>query len=165
MLIYLIGYMGCGKTTAGKKLAIKLGFNFIDLDEEIENRHNKSISQLFEDEGQDTFRLIEKKELHKTFNLKNTIVSAGGGAPCFFDNLEQMNKYGTTVYIQLTPQTLLERLREAKNKRPLIAHKSDTELFIFIETGLKEREPFYCKANHTVNGIGLTPNHIEELLF
>jgi shikimate kinase len=165
MLIYLIGYMGCGKTTAGIKLALKLGFNFIDLDEEIENKQNKSISQLFEDEGQDAFRLIEKAELHKTFTLNNTIVSTGGGAPCFFDNMEQMNKHGKTVYIQLSPTNLIERLRSEKDKRPLIANKTDDELLSFIENGLIEREPFYCKASHTIAGIGLTPALIENLFF
>jgi shikimate kinase len=97
--------MGCGKTTAGKRLALKLGYEFVDLDHVIEAVEQRTIAEIFEQEGQNAFRLIEQRELHNTFNLKNTIVSTGGGAPCFFDNIEQMNKHGNTVYIQLTPKT------------------------------------------------------------
>lgn len=162
MLIYLIGYMGCGKTTAGKKLASKLGYSFIDLDELIESNQNKSIANIFEDEGQEIFRKIEREALHTTFNLTNSVISTGGGAPCFFDNIEQMNSHGKTVYIQLSPKALVSRLSSAKNERPLIKGKSDDELLDFIEKALLEREPFYIKAQYRVKGLGLSADSIIE---
>ena len=160
MLIYLIGYMGCGKTTAGKKLASKLGYDFIDLDEVIESNNHKSIAEIFEDEGQESFRKIEQEALHNTFKLTNSVISTGGGAPCFFDNIEQMNSHGTTVYIHLTPKALVSRLSSAKNERPLIKGKSDNELLVFIETALTERESFYKKAQYKVEGLGLSADRI-----
>lgn len=152
--------MGCGKTTAGKKLASKLSYDFIDLDEVIESTQQKTISDIFENEGQETFRKIEQNALHSTFKLTNAVISTGGGAPCFFDNIEQMNKYGKTVYIQLTPKALVSRLSSAKNERPLIKDKTDSELLEFIETAIAEREPFYKKAQFKVEGLGLSANKI-----
>jgi len=160
MLIYLIGYMGCGKTTIGKKLATQLNYSFLDLDDVIEQNQKKSIAEIFEKDGQNTFREIEKNNLHNTFNLKNTIISTGGGAPCFFDNMEQMNRYGTTIYIKLSPKALTKRLSNLRSSRPLIKEKTDEELFNFIEKMLSERELFYNKSLIKVNGIGLHTNRI-----
>jgi shikimate kinase len=156
--------MGCGKTTAGKRLALKLGYEFVDLDHVIEAVEQRTIAEIFEQEGQNAFRLIEQRELHNTFNLKNTIVSTGGGAPCFFDNIEQMNKHGKTVYIQLTPKTLVDRLKSAKDERPLIKGKTNEELFAFIQNALVDREPFYTKAHYIINGIDISAEIIINTL-
>jgi shikimate kinase len=152
--------MGCGKTTAAKKTASKLNYKFIDLDSLIEDVYNMPIAEIFSKKGENTFRKIEKEILHKTFNLSNTVISTGGGAPCFFDNMEQMNNNGITIYIKLSPKTLFDRLKNAKTERPLIKNLSDKELFDFIERAIAEREPFYNKAQITVNGINLTPEII-----
>jgi len=164
MLIYLIGYMGSGKTTAGKKLASRLGYNFIDLDDAIEKEQNLTISEIFKNNGQAEFRIIEKEALKKTFGYTNTIVSTGGGTPCFFNNMDEMNKHGKTIYIELTPKALVSRLIGAKNKRPLISGKSGTELLVFIKEELALREPFYNKSHIKVSGLGLIPKTIEELV-
>jgi shikimate kinase len=152
--------MGCGKTTAGKRLAEKLGYQFVDLDNVIEEVEKRTISQIFEQDGQDAFRLIEQREVHHTFNLSNSVISTGGGAPCFFDNMEQMNKHGKSVYIQLSPKTLTNRLISQKDDRPIIADKTNKELLAFIESALNDRELFYTKATAIVNGIGLNAERI-----
>ncbi|OQY05321.1 MAG: hypothetical protein B6I20_01495 [Bacteroidetes bacterium 4572_117] len=87
MLIYLIGFMGSGKTTVGKKLARKLSYNFIDLDAQIELEIGTNITDYFEQFGEEKFRLIEHQVLHNTYKLENTVVSTGGGAPCYFNNI------------------------------------------------------------------------------
>jgi len=152
--------MGCGKTTAGKRLANKLGWPFIDLDDRIEEQTGKTIAELFEKDGETIFRELEKKALHSTFELKHAVISTGGGAPCFFDNMEQMNRNGNTIYIELPPKVLVDRLRGAKNQRPLIKGKTDEELLVFITEALEKRSPYYKKAKTTVDGVGLTAESI-----
>jgi len=152
--------MGCGKTTAGKRLANKLGWPFIDLDDRIEEQSGKTIAELFEKDGETIFRELEKKALHSTFDLKHAVISTGGGAPCFFDNMEQMNCNGNTVYIELPPKVLADRLRGAKNQRPLIKGKTDEELLNFITDALEKRSPYYKKAKTTVDGVSLTAESI-----
>ena len=91
MLIYLIGYMGAGKTTYGKRLARDINYNFIDLDQKIEAEQGKTISEIFAEKGEDGFRQIEREAMIQTFGLENTIVATGGGTPCFFDNMQLLN--------------------------------------------------------------------------
>lgn len=156
--------MGCGKTTAGKRLAEKLGYDFIDLDSVIEEVEKCTISKIFETDGQDAFRKIEQRELHNSFKLKNSVISTGGGAPCFFDNMEQINQHGKSVYIKVNPKVLAERLKKAKDERPIIADKTDEELLAFIQGALNDREPFYTKATAIVNGVGLNADRIIKKL-
>lgn len=144
--IILIGYMGAGKTTLGKILARELNLEFIDLDCYIENRFHQSVSQLFATRGEEGFRKIERNMLCEVAEFENVIISAGGGTPCFFDNIEYMNKQGLTIYLKATPETLRTHLRMGKQKRPLIAEKNDTELEAFIRESLDKREPFYSQA-------------------
>lgn len=164
MLIFLIGYMGSGKTTAGKKLAQALGYEFVDVDDLIELKEGKTIAQLFDAEGEDCFREIEKQVLQATFNKNNAVISTGGGAPCFFDNMEQMNKHGKTIYIELEPRVLAERLKNEKNERPLIKNKTDEKLLSFIEATLAKRNPYYKKAQKIVEGANLTVDDLLTIL-
>ncbi len=147
MRIFLIGYMGVGKTTAGKELAKSLNLEFIDLDHFIQNRYNKAISQIFEEEGETKFREIESKVLEEITSFEDVVVSTGGGAPCFFHNMEIMNKAGLTIYLKADPHLLAERLATCKEKRPLIKDKNDEELHQFVSKSLEVREPFYAKAH------------------
>jgi shikimate kinase len=149
--IFLIGYMGAGKSTLGKKLAKRLEMNFIDLDSYIEQRFFKTISQLFEEKGESGFREIEKSALAEVAEFENAIIATGGGTPCFFDNIELMNKKGLTVYLHWLPEKLLQNLTKGKTKRPLIKDKTDKELLRFIKENLLKREPFYCQAKLTIN--------------
>jgi len=144
--IILIGYMGAGKTTLGKILARSLNLGFIDLDWYIENRFHQSVSQLFATRGEEGFRKIEQNMLHEVAEFEDVVISAGGGTPCFFDNMEYMNQQGVTVYLKATPETLRTHLRMGKQKRPLIAQKNDEELDAFIRESLDKRESYYNQA-------------------
>ena len=150
--IFLIGYMGSGKTTVGKLLATKLGYSFVDMDAHIEEQQFKSVSKIFGESGEDEFRLLEQKCLHEVAQFDDVIISTGGGAPCFFDNMDYMNAHGTTFYLRFTAAELANRLATQAAKRPLIATKKGDELRQFIAEGLEKREPFYTQANYSVAG-------------
>ncbi|EGJ99567.1 shikimate kinase [Dysgonomonas gadei] len=144
--IFLIGYMGAGKTTAGKELAKVLELEFIDLDHFIQARYQKTVSQLFQDVGEGEFRKIESSVLKEVGEFENVVISTGGGTPCFFDNMEYMNKAGTTVYLNAAPEALAARLNTCKEKRPLIKDKNEEELFAFVVESLEKRNPYYTQA-------------------
>jgi len=164
MKIYLIGYMGSGKTTVGKKLARSLNYEFIDLDNQIEAVLGTTISDFFQEQGEDAFRNIEREELHKTFQTENTVISLGGGTPCFFDNLEQINKHGKSVYLKLSATSLASRLQNAKTPRPLIKNLTDGELFEFVQQQLGERERFYNRTHLLIKGENLKIQELINLL-
>lgn len=147
--IFLVGYMGAGKTTLGRALAKELGIQFIDLDSHIEERLCKSVSQIFADKGEEGFREIERRMLHEVGEFEDVVISTGGGTPCFFDNIDYMNAQGTTVYLQVPEERLHERLKIAKSKRPLLKDKNDDEIMQFIKEQLARRDAFYQKAAHT----------------
>lgn len=150
--IYLIGYMGAGKTTLGKAFARNLGLSFIDLDWYIEERYHKTVQQLFAERSEEGFRELEKRMLHEVSEFEDVVISTGGGTPCFFDNMEYMNRYGETVFLRVDPKVLFRRLRIAKQQRPLLMHKSDEELIDFINKALENRMPYYTKAKHIFCG-------------
>ena len=145
--IFLVGYMGAGKTTLGHALAKELGIQFIDLDNYIESRMRKSIAQIFAEKGEEEFRNIERRMLHEAGEFENVVISTGGGTPCFFDNIEYMNNQGTTVFLDVPVERLFIRLSIARKKRPLIMNKSDEELRLFIAEQLEKRLPHYSKAS------------------
>jgi shikimate kinase len=89
--------------------------------------------------------------LHEVMGMENVIVSVGGGTPCFFDNMEQMNASGRTIYIQCEVDTLVERIMRSQNKRPIVANKTKEELTEFVAKHLTEREKFYNKAQSIWN--------------
>lgn len=146
--IFLIGYMGAGKTTLGKAFAREVGLNYIDLDWYIEERFHKTVRQLFTECGEEGFRELERKMLHEVAEFEDVVISAGGGTPCFYDNMEYMNRCGDTVFLEVDPAVLFRRLRVAKQQRPLLASKSDEELMNFICEALQKRHPFYAKAKY-----------------
>lgn len=145
--IFLIGYMGAGKTTVGKVLAKRLGLTFIDLDHYIERRYHRTIGQLFAEKGEEAFRDIEKRMLREVAMFEDVLVSTGGGAPCFFDNMDFMNEAGTTIYLQVSVEELAKRLEVGKSSRPVLGGRSGDELRGFIASNLEKRKPFYTKAS------------------
>lgn len=146
--IFLIGYMGAGKTTLGKAFARATGLSFVDLDWYIEERMHQSVRELFTERGEAGFRELERKMLHEAGEFENVVVSAGGGTPCFFDNLDYMNRAGETVFLDASIEVLFRRLKVAKRQRPLLAEKTDDELRRFIIEALAQRRPFYEQAKH-----------------
>ncbi|MCE2616889.1 MAG: shikimate kinase [Phocaeicola sp.] len=144
--IFLIGYMGAGKTTLGKAFSKIKGLEFIDLDWYIESRFHKTIPQLFSERGEDGFRELEKRMLHEVADFEDVVISTGGGTPCHFDNMDYMNKQGETVLLEAKPEVLFNRLKISKNQRPLLAHKSDEDLMNAIKEGMTSRAVFYSKA-------------------
>lgn len=149
--IILIGYMGAGKTTVGKALARELGLPFYDLDWYIEERFRRTIPQIFAEKGEEGFRRIEQHVLHEVAEFEDLIISSGGGTPCFFDNMEYMNRQAMTVYLKATPETLFQHLKMGKTERPLLKGKTDEELIDFIRSSLATREPFYSRARYTLD--------------
>ena len=157
--IFLIGYMGAGKTTLGKAFARAMGLAFVDLDWYIEERYHKTVSQIFAERGEDGFRELEKRMLHEASDFENVVISVGGGTPCFFDNMDYMNQVGETVFLDVDSQVLFRRLKVAKQQRPLLANKTDEELMTFIQEALEKRLPHYTKAKHVFNGELLENRH------
>lgn len=150
MLVYLIGFMGSGKSYSGKKLAEDLGWDFIDLDDAIVQLAQKSISQIFKEGGEERFRQFEKNALHALATNQNCIVATGGGCPCFFDNMAYMNSTGLTIYLHADPLLLSERLLPGKAHRPLIKNIADTDLPDFIACKLALRKQYYEQADHQI---------------
>lgn len=145
--IYLIGFMGVGKSTIGKKLAYKLNFNFVDIDELFENKYKVSIHTFFEKYGEKLFRELENKLLHDTFIYDNTVISTGGGTPCYFNAINDINNHGTSIYLKMSAEALVNRLENAIRPRPLIKSRSRDEIKNDVENLLTKREQFYNKAN------------------
>ncbi len=150
--------MGCGKSTLGKKLAAKLGYDFIDLDHVLENEVGSNIGEFFAANGEDAFRKLESKLLKEHNYPANCIVATGGGAPCYFDNMDWMNENGITMYVELPPVALARRLEKGKEKRPLIKDMDHEQLIDFIESKLAERDLFYKRAFLSIDGINVTPD-------
>ncbi len=146
MRIYLVGYMGCGKSTLGLNLAKSLGLTFIDLDKFIEERNCKTVPQLFEELGEPGFRKKERQALEEVSQFSDVVIATGGGAPCFFDNMELMNTTGITLFMDIDPAILAERLLKSKTDRPLIKGKNREQLVGFLKESLQKRTPFYSKA-------------------
>lgn len=149
--IFLTGYMGAGKTTLGKAFAHQMNIPFIDLDWYIEERFHKTVGELFAERGETGFRELERNVLHEVAEFENVIISTGGGAPCFFDNMEFMNRMGKTVFLNVHPDVLFRRLRVAKQQRPILQGKQDDELKAFIVQALEKRAPFYRQAQYVFN--------------
>ena len=150
--VYIIGFMGSGKSTTGMKLASLLGWSFIDLDRKIEEHTGLSIPEIFSHHGEAWFREKESETLRSLRSLKNGVISTGGGTPCFGSNMDYMLETGLTIYLKLTPGQLKSRLSGSSGQRPLIKNLSDEDLLSFIEEKLAIREKWYSRAELYFNG-------------
>ena len=144
--IILVGFMGVGKTTLGKKMAHKLNYQFVDTDHIIESKENLSVNEIFQSRGEDYFRQLED-ELISHLPKENTVIATGGGLPCRDNNLQRLNGLGITIYLKRPSKELFARLKQNKDKRPLIANLTDDQLERFIEEKLEEREVFYNQCH------------------
>ncbi len=156
--VILIGFMGSGKTTIGRKLASALGLRFYDLDWYIEMRYHCTVGQIFTELGEARFREIERNMLHEVAEFEDIVLSCGGGAPCFYDNMSYINSLADTVYLKATPEVLAAHLRMCRVERPLIKGKNPQQLYDFIVESLREREPIYSQAKYTVD-VSLLDNY------
>jgi shikimate kinase len=163
-IIYVIGFMGSGKSTAGKRLAVSLGWEFLDLDRVIEDKTGKKIPQIFSQDGEAAFRKAESEALKGIDNKKGIVVATGGGTPCHDDNMDYMLEHGLTVYLKMTPDQLTHRLLESSTARPLIQNVSDEDLPSFIAKALMTRESFYNRAEIIVPGNNLDLNRLLKML-
>jgi len=147
-MVYLIGYMGAGKTTIAKLLATELSLPFYDTDKEIEKKENRSVLEVFKKDGELHFRILET-ELLKRLNSK-AIIACGGGIPIHNNNMKIINTKGISIYLKASANCLANRLKDEKQNRPLIANLPNTELEPYIKKELENRSPFYALAHHTI---------------
>ena len=146
--VFLIGYMGCGKTTLGEVLARQMGKPFIDLDDYIEQQQGASIKEIFANCGEDRFRQMETSALREVAEMDGVIVSCGGGTPCYSGNMEIMNEVGVTVWLTTSPERMTARLLlpEQKSKRPKVKDLADVDVFPLVKRELAQRTPYYSMA-------------------
>lgn len=152
MRIFLIGFMGSGKTHWGKQVAQRLCLPFYDLDEVITNEEQKTIPDIFAGEGEEYFRSREKEILEKLVDENtNMVLSCGGGTPCFFNNIDFMKKYGTVVWLNTQVDVLMQRLMKEREQRPLLKDISDADLRHYIIRKLNERRMYYEQADVVID--------------
>lgn len=163
MKVFLLGFMGTGKTYWGRLWATQHQMDFFDLDTEIERTTGLTISDIFEQHGERYFRDKERELLHSFSSKENFILSTGGGTPCFFDNMEWMNEHGLTIYLSTPVPILAERLAKEKDHRPLIKHLNDEAITSFIETRLQERNRFYAAARLILSTESITDITFTEI--
>ena len=147
--LFLIGFMGCGKSTLGKALGRVTTLQFIDLDKHIEARFHANIRDIFATRGEETFRDIERRMLREVGEFEDVVIACGGGTPCFHDNMDYMNSRGTTVWLDAGIDRTYTRLLAGRYKRPAIARLDDEGVMVFLQRSLRERHPFYSRAGST----------------
>ena len=163
-VVILIGFMGCGKTTLGRKLARALDYRFLDADDAIEAAEGMSIPEIFAQKGESHFRQLEHQFITGLRDRQNVVVSTGGGMPCFGNNMDLLNEAGTTIYLKRSVPELVHRLVHARKQRPLIAGKNRKELVDFISELLPVREKYYLQAAFVLERDAQTAETIRELI-
>lgn len=164
MKIFLVGMMGAGKSYWSRQLAKQLRTGGYDLDNIIELAEERTIGEIFEEEGEPAFRKIESRLLHWFGEKKTFVLATGGGTPCFHDNMKWMNEEGITIWIDEPVPILVERLMTAKTHRPLISGKTAAELKIFLEEKLQERTPFYAQAQYRLSAAELDLKNFKKII-
>ena len=156
--------MGVGKSTFGKKLARKLGYRFIDLDGIFEKKYKIRIDDFFGKYDEELFRKLEHEALCESFSSANTVIATGGGSPCFFDAMKKINEQSVSIYLEMSPAAIANRLTHAKKPRPLIKNKTGKELCAIIEQKLGERKKYYEQAHFTIDAISVDAKEVAALL-
>lgn len=150
--LFLVGYMGCGKSTIGRKLARALHLEFVDTDHRIEEREGATVIDIFHYEGEERFRTIEREVLEEVIAIEQaSVVSTGGGLPAWGDNMERMNEMGRTIYLKRSAENIASRLSPyGRQKRPRLRGLNDEELVIFMREDMAKRDPYYSQATQVV---------------
>ena len=164
MKVYLLGFMGAGKSVYGQELAQQLKWDFLDLDAQIEANAGLTIPEIFEQYGESLFREWEQQALHATANLDHTVIATGGGTPGFFDNLSWMKAHGHTVYLKMLPDKLVKRLKKMQKQRPLIQNLRPKALEQFVHQKLQERAGDYMQAAVVIDPVALPPKKFKQHL-
>jgi shikimate kinase len=164
MRIYLVGYMGSGKTKLGREVAAQLGYEFIDLDEVFEEKYHISIADFFAKYNEETFRLLEHNLLMQTVARENCVISTGGGTPCYFDNMDFITSNGISFYIRVSSQLLVRRLLNVRVKRPVLKDIPNDRMEDFVRNQVAEREKYYLRASFVVEGQDVSAGTIEHLI-
>lgn len=153
--------MLCGKSTLGKKLAARLGYEFLDTDTEIENKYRISVEGIFAKYGEQTFRLFERRLLESLEERDNIVVSTGGGMPCFGRNMQRIKSLGYTIYLYMPPEAIVARYGVSHRRRPILERVKEEERLDFVRRSLAERELYYRQADLVTPSIGLK---VEEIV-
>lgn len=161
MRYFIIGFKNSGKTTFGRMLANELGLGFIDLDEYMEKREGISIPEIYTRLGEEGFRRLEWKALKEVVKHDNLVISTGGGAPCHCDNMSLIEQYGDAIYLNVTDETLVNRLMDAAKDRPIVLGKTKEELRHYVADLRSKCEHHYRRARYIVDGERL---EMEEIL-
>ncbi len=151
-VIFLVGFMGAGKSSVGKLLSVLLGLDFIDSDHTIEESEGMSIDTIVSKYSWDYFREREAEWLDKLDPNKMIVCATGGGLPCNHGNMEKMLQLGTVIYLECSNEVLFERISNQNANRPLLSALSGDELKDFITTTMAERASYYSRANIIING-------------
>jgi shikimate kinase len=161
--IFLVGFMGSGKSHWGKIWAKRENLSFFDLDTKIEKAFRMKITDIFERKGEDKFRELERYHLRKFENKKNFLLACGGGTPCFSDNLDWMKSQGKVFYLKAEPEYILDKVINETEQRPVLKKINPAELLFFIQKKLIEREPFYSQADFILNVEDLNENSLSAI--
>ena len=158
--IYILGFMGVGKSTTAKGLARKLGYDFVDTDKLLEKKFKININNFFSKYGEELFRELEHEILLETFIYNKCVIATGGGLPCYFDAMDKINANGLSIFLKMDEKSIVNRLMASKQKRPLINDLSEEELLNFVEKELNSRKKYYEKASLTIPALNLNIDHL-----
>jgi len=153
MNIYIVGYMYSGKSTYGRRLAAERGMEFLDLDRAFEERYHYTVPRFFAQFGEQAFRQLEAQLLRSTASRDNTVISTGGGTPCYSGNMDFILQNGTAVYLRMDVNALVQRALSSRNPRPLMRGLDEEGLRCKIASQLSEREPHYLRAQIILDGL------------
>lgn len=156
MNIVLIGFMGCGKTTIGRKLAVRLGYRFVDTDYQIEKEQNARVKEIFAEHGETCFRELETDLLRRLVNVNNTIIATGGGILTTPGNIEIIRDIGISIYLKAAVDDIFERISR-NSKRPMLQTENPRQTVVDL---LEKREDLYSQADHVINTASLKMGHI-----
>lgn len=150
--VFLVGMPACGKSTCGQQLAGLIGWQWLDLDVAVSSMAGMSVQELFAKQGEATFRQWEQKALHQVISQgERIVVATGGGAPCFFDNMDVMCREGLTVFMHVPTEVLCERIARRRHSRPMFSQLNDEQILAELEHKQAQRIPFYRKAHIEVH--------------
>jgi shikimate kinase len=166
MILFLVGYAGSGKSSLGKRLARRMGLRFVDTDNVVEQQVGAPIADIFHYEGEEYFRIAERRAVESLANeAMDLVIATGGGLPTWRDNMEWMLRSGVTIYLRRSPEQILSRLSAyGREKRPMFRGKSDEELITFMREQMAEREKYYAQAHISVDCTTMSDDDVVEYI-